>query len=59
MRDIGDVYTNFKESAVQYPEGNRIIKIFGVFRVDCESEHVAKVPALLNLFIGNLFIYFF
>ena len=52
MGNVCDVYTYFPQAIFQFADGESIIKVFGILRVDGEGSHISEVLAFGNFFIG-------
>ena len=53
MGDISDMYSEKKVAVVQFPDGNRIIKILGFSSIDSDDGIIAQVSAAGDLFLRD------
>src|SRR6478735_5131303 len=53
MAHIGYVYTYFVPATSKRADGDGIIKIFGIYRIDGKSKHPAKIAAYFYFMLCN------
>ena len=53
MRDIGNVDQHFRKPVITFPNGNRVIVVLGVFRIDGEREGRSEIGTAFELLVGD------